>query len=118
METKKPIKVWEITRCPCGHAECGVYGTNNGHFSQGSGYSLEDVRLIAPAALTTDLLYRTYRYLLTNMNEDHRATPEGQHFLATVRATLALAYGVEPQELNDQAEHERLNEHFLDPLSV
>ena len=40
---------WEIVKCNCGDPVCKTYGTSNGSFSQGCGYSLEDAKLIAEA---------------------------------------------------------------------
>lgn len=40
---------WRVVRCACGHPTCNRHGTDNGVFYQGSGYSLDDARLIAAA---------------------------------------------------------------------
>ena len=46
-EIKHTPGPWNLTKCPCGHPSCSYYGTDNGHFPQGAGYSLDDARLIA-----------------------------------------------------------------------
>lgn len=38
---------WTIDKCPCNHRSCSYYGTSNGSFDQGNGYTLEDARRIA-----------------------------------------------------------------------
>lgn len=40
---------WTINKCQCGAEVCDRYHTSNGHFYQGSGYSLDDAILIAAA---------------------------------------------------------------------
>lgn len=40
---------WTVEKCRCGHRSCDRYGTSNGQFYQGCGYSLQDAHLIAAA---------------------------------------------------------------------
>jgi hypothetical protein len=49
MNSKHTPGPWKIKRCSCGSPSCHRYSTDNGFFYQGSGYSIEDARLIAAA---------------------------------------------------------------------
>jgi hypothetical protein len=41
---------WRVKKCQCGHPSCRYFGTDNGSFMQGSGYSEADARFIASSS--------------------------------------------------------------------
>lgn len=66
-------------------------------------YTEANSKLIAAAPDLANNLMSAYGYLLANMPSEHRNTISGQFMLATFRDTLAKAYGVSEQEIEDKA---------------
>jgi len=87
---------WTVEKCLCGHPACRAYGTSNGNFVQGTGYSLEDATLIAAAPAMLAALEAAESVL----GEDPDAwVDESEMFAAQllavkqVRAAIAAATG-------------------------
>lgn len=78
---------WEIGKCPCDHRSCSYYGTSNGSFDQGNGYTLEDARRIArlPAL---EAAYIEAVGLLAEVLPDLKVVPHSSEIEADIRKFL------------------------------
>lgn len=81
---------WKLERCQCGDVNCERYGTSNGIFYQGSGYTEADARLIAEAPAMLAAL----RQALPLIDAHRRAAlGEGDIAAHNIRAILARIEG-------------------------